>query len=62
MPNALQILIQRAAKWPAFRTMALPPGGTALTTAASIAPVPEAVRIRTSFFVWKTSLSPARPR
>ena len=59
IPNALQMLPHRAAKWPALRTSALPPGGTALTTAASIAPVPEAVRIRTSFFVWKTSLSPS---
>jgi hypothetical protein len=59
MPNALQILTHRAAKWPAFSTSALPPGGTALTAAASIAPVPEAVRIRTSFCVRKTSLSPA---
>ena len=59
MPNALQMLTHRAAKWPAFRTSALPPGGTALTAAASIAPVPEAVRIRTSFCVRKTSLSPA---
>ena len=47
------------AKWPAFRTRALPPGGTVLTAAASIAPVPEAVRIITSFCVWKTSFSPA---
>ncbi len=59
IPNALQMLTHRAAKWPAFRTRALPPGGTALTAAASIAPVPEAVRIRTSFLVRKTSLSPA---
>jgi hypothetical protein len=49
MPNALQIWAHRAAKCPAFSTSALPPAGTALTTAASIAPVPEAVRIRTSF-------------
>ena len=59
MPNALQMLTHRAAKWPAFRTSALPPGGTVLTAAASIAPVPEAVRIRTSFCVRKTSFSPA---
>ena len=50
---------QRAAKWPALRTSALPPGGTVLTAAASIAPVPEAVRIRTSFCVWNTSFSPS---
>ena len=37
----------------------MPPGGTVLTTAASIAPVPEAVRISTSFRVWKTSFRPA---
>ena len=36
----------------------MPPGGTVLTAAASIAPVPEAVRIRTSFCVWKTSFRP----
>ncbi len=59
IPNALQILTHRAAKCPAFRTRALPPGGTALTAAASIAPVPEAVRIITSFCVRKTSFSPA---
>ncbi len=59
MPNALQMSPQRAAKWPALRTSALPPGGTVLTAAASIAPVPEAVRISTSFCVWKTSLRPA---
>ena len=30
-----------------------------LTAAASMAPVPEAVRIKISFFVWKTSLRPS---
>ena len=53
------MLPHRAAKCPAFSTSALPPGGTVLTAAASIAPVPDAVRIITSFLVWKTSLSPS---
>jgi len=37
----------------------LPPGGTVLTIAASIAPVPDDVRIITSSLVWKTSLRPS---
>ena len=59
IPNALQMPAHRAAKRPALRTSALPPGGTALTAAASIAPVPDAVRIKTSFRVWNTSFKPA---
>ncbi len=48
MPNRRAIWAQRRANTPASSTIALPPRGTTLTTAASIAPVPEADSTTTS--------------
>src|SRR5262245_15880153 len=59
-PYAFARSAQRSANLPA-RTMAtVSPGESVLTTAASIAPVPEHVRGITSCAVWKIRLSPAR--
>ena len=60
MPNASQIFRHRSANLPDSSTIALPPRGTRLTTAASIAPVPELVSSSTSFSVAKTYFSPAK--
>ena len=45
---------------PDSKTIAVPPRGTTLTTAASIAPVPELANTRTSFSVAKTYFKPTK--
>ena len=47
-------LRQRSPQRPALRQITLPPGGTQLTTAASMPPVPEQVSVSTGLFVQKT--------
>jgi len=60
MPKVSQIFRQRSANLPDSKTMALPPRGTRFTTAASMAPVPELVKTRTSFFVARAYLRPSK--
>ena len=60
MPKALQISSQRSPNLPATTTATVSPAESVLTTAASIAPVPEQAKGSTSCDVWKSFLSPAR--
>jgi hypothetical protein len=59
MPYALPIPAQRSPKFPATQASILSPGERMLTRAASIAPVPDEARIRTSSSVRKNDLRPA---
>ncbi len=56
----MQISTQRSPNFPARITATASPAESVLTTAASIAPVPEHASGRTSAAVWKIFLSPAR--
>ena len=60
IPNVSQSSRHRSENFPDSNTIAFPPWGTTLTTAASIAPVPELVSTSTSFAVWNTYFSPSR--
>ncbi len=51
-PHLVASLTQRSPKLPTEATITLSPGFTTLTTAASMAPVPEAAKMTTSFVVW----------
>ncbi len=59
-PWVRQISSQRSPNLPARSTRTVSPADRVLTTAASIAPVPEDVNGITSWLVWKSRLSPAR--
>ena len=59
MPCALPIDAQRSPKLPATSASIVSPGDSTFTSAASIAPVPEHERIRTSSLVFRNVLSPA---
>ena len=52
--NLLLIFLNLSPKFPALATSTLSPVAKKLVTAASIAPVPEDVNIKTSFFVLKS--------
>jgi hypothetical protein len=59
IPCALPSCAQRSPKLPATHATILSPGERRFTIAASIAPVPDEARIRTSSLVRKNSLRPA---